>query len=265
MEYNVSLDQLIEIICGESPKGFSEEELQKAEKRIGVRLPENYKSYLRKYGAEEINQSFNQIFEPQEIYTSYSSIEEKIEEYAFERMSEETLVKEANNAYYKLYKLPKDKWDTVVENYVLIACENQGVWRAGFRLKDLEEGIQNPPVYVTTGDDNLSFIRMYDDVEKFLMDMIGQTLTEYEVDCDEEDEETDEDFGLIENPESINKILEENHIVKEKLMQSVNSASEKGFYVGNCVDRAGETMYFYYELNQYAHLSILPFKAFQAA
>ena len=40
-----------------SHSGFSEAEICKAEERIGVKLPQEYRDYLKQYGKDTINQN----------------------------------------------------------------------------------------------------------------------------------------------------------------------------------------------------------------
>ena len=51
----------------------------KAEQRIGVSLPTIYKDYLLQYGNDTINDSYNHIFSPDEIATSYSEIQDTLD------------------------------------------------------------------------------------------------------------------------------------------------------------------------------------------
>ena len=261
MEYNLKIDEIMALICGSDGKGCSEEEIQKVEENISIRLPEIHRNYLKVYGGERINQILHQIFEPRDIRTSYESIEEIIQELEFEEMSEEEIEENEDNPYYILYKLQKEKWHTVTENYVYIGCENQGVWFAGYLLKDLQDKKSNPPIYMTVDDDDITFVKAYDNVENFLWSMIGEALIEYALGIDKDEESI---TGMWKDLEGINGILEKAHIDKDKLKNKINETEGmESFYVGNCVDREGERVYFYYEFKKYTHLVVLPFRIFQ--
>ena len=81
-----------------------------------------------------------------------------------------------------------DQWETITQNYVLIWCENQGVWNAGFLLQDLLDGKENPPIYLGIDDDIIEFEKLADNIEQFLLTMILEA-TEYNMDSYTEKEE----------------------------------------------------------------------------
>ena len=63
----------------DSHSGFSEAEICKAEERIGVKLPQEYRDYLKHYGKDAINQEMHSLQPPEEIETSYWYIEDNLE------------------------------------------------------------------------------------------------------------------------------------------------------------------------------------------
>ena len=56
-------------LAPEDCKGFSEEELLKAEKRLHITLPEEFRVYYLQLGAtKSVNQSYNSLATPQQLY-----------------------------------------------------------------------------------------------------------------------------------------------------------------------------------------------------
>ena len=52
-------------------KGFSEGQLLKAEKRLNITLPQVFRAYYLQLGAtKSVNQSFNSLATPQQLYFS---------------------------------------------------------------------------------------------------------------------------------------------------------------------------------------------------
>lgn len=230
--YNLTVDEIMESIIGvTAPIGFSEKEIHKYEERLHITLPERYQRYLRTYGQADINQMHNHLFTPEEILTSYQCIEKEIAYMGFQNMSDEELKKYAEDEYYRLYLLPKEEWHTITKNYVLIWCENQGVWNAGYLFEDLKNGVQNPPIYMTDDDDYISFIRVYENTEDFLMEMLGQAM-----------------WGdILQGAGKIDNFLEQNGIDKIKLQKKIEIVNQDNeFYMGNCWDKNKQQFYFYY-------------------
>lgn len=149
--------------------GYSEAEIQAAEERIGVRLPEVYRRYLMACGKDPVNRRVHRLFPPEEICTSYSCLEEELPDWVEEMAEAEAAGQpQRYEDMYRLWKLPREQWAQVTENYVLIWAENQGVWMAGYRLKDLAEGVEQPPVYLSTEDDFITFAQLFASTEDFL-------------------------------------------------------------------------------------------------
>lgn len=171
MQYQINIDRLMELLCENPFIGFDVEEIELAEKNIGATLPKSYIHYLQSYGKHKINHEYNNINSPDEIQTSYYWLHEIIDEQKedFKKAQDESL---KDDIYFKLWQLAEDKWSTLTDNYVLIWYENQGIWNAGFKLTDLKQGIENPPVYISTNDDFISFAKCTDNIEDFLTLML---------------------------------------------------------------------------------------------
>ncbi len=192
IRYHLTIQEIMDFFSKEH-EGFSQEEILKAEQRIGVSLPTIYKDYLLQYGNDTINDSYNHIFSPDEIATSYSEIQDTLDNVLqsdFEHAVQNGTAKEEykDNPYFSLWQLPMDQWETITQNYVLIWCENQGVWNAGFLLQDLLDGKENPPIYLGIDDDIIEFKKRADNIEQFLLAMILEA-TEYNMDSYTEKEE----------------------------------------------------------------------------
>lgn len=167
--------ELLDLYSKEEHSGFLEEEISQAEKYIGVALPQIYRDFLKNYGKDKINSSCHRLLVPEEISTSYQAIEEELEydwkEDFEEAVEEGTQEDYKDNEYFALWQLPKEEWHTITENYVLLWVENQGIWYAAYLLRDLKEGKENPPIYVSTNDDFITFEKCKDTLEEFLLAM----------------------------------------------------------------------------------------------
>lgn len=165
-------------------KGFSEEAIIEAEQRIGAKLPEYYREYLKQYGLDKINSACHRLLPPEEIDTSYQAIDECLK-YEWQEEFEEVIqdgTKEeyGDNEYFTLWQLPVEEWKKVTENYVLLWVENQGIWYAGYLLSDLQSGNANPPVYISTEDDFITFQKCTESMEEFLKMMFEQNKNDME-------------------------------------------------------------------------------------
>lgn len=178
LEYNLSLPRLMDFFCDTGHQGFPLEEILEAEKRLGILLPQTYKDFLVAYGKDEVNTYYNSLMKPQEIYSSYEVIEEMLEEEwkpEFQEAVEKDQEAEyAENEYFQLWQMPMERWNTITDNYILIWYENQGVWSAGYRKKDLLDGVEDPPVYISTEDDYITYSKCSGNTEEFLVMMLRE-------------------------------------------------------------------------------------------
>ena len=119
-QYQLTTNEIMRqvVVSKLSYGGYEESESQAAEQRIGVRLPQLYRDYLKTYGKETINTAFNEIFAPSDITTSYEKLAADVAYFA---------APDHDDVYGKLCRMPREEWHTVTDNYVLIWCENQGV------------------------------------------------------------------------------------------------------------------------------------------
>lgn len=137
----MNISEIVELY--QIPKvGFSENEIIRAEQNIGVTLPSNYRNYLIQYGLAKINYAYNYLVKPENIKTTYQLIQQDIqknwENEFLKAKNIGNLSKYNNNEYFSLWQLPVEKWSSITENYIILWSENQGVWTAGYLLKDLQ-------------------------------------------------------------------------------------------------------------------------------
>ncbi len=236
LTYGVKLQELMDFFCEEEHEGFTEQEIQAAEQAVGAVLPSGYRSFLLKYGKDSVNTALHMINAPDEIFTTYQAIKEELEgewkeefEEAVENGNQE---KYSDNEYFSLWQLPMEQWNTITSDYVLIWCENQGVWNAGYLRQDLLDGKTDPPVYVSTEDDFITFQKLAANTEQFILDMLFEAANNYGESCTDMQE--------------IRSILAAANIDLEQLKASGR--------IGTCMDISHETLYFYCEHREYNEL-----------
>lgn len=183
LRYDPTLSELMDFFCEGEHQGFPEGGLQGAETRLGMSLPPVYREFLIAYGKDKINYHFNQLEYPGNIHTTYEILERELSEEtkAWDWVPEfQKAVKEgreaeyADNPLFRLWQLPKERWGEITDNYLIIWYENQGVWSAGYRVRDLLEGNPDPPVYVSVNDDYVTYRKWTDNMEDFLREMLRQ-------------------------------------------------------------------------------------------
>ncbi len=127
MQYQVSIPTLMDFFCQGEHQGFSEADIQTAEKTIGVALPTIYRDFLKTYGLDPINNRHNHInCPPKGIVTSYSYIQDTLEDWAEEFQEAKEQGQEnryKDNGYFALWQLPQEKWSAITDNYVLLRFE----------------------------------------------------------------------------------------------------------------------------------------------
>ena len=158
----------MDFFCEKKHQGFPEDGIQGAEARLGMSLPPVYREFLMAYGKDRINYHFNQLEYPGNILTTYEILEHEIRDRAPE------FSEYADTPYYRLWTLPKERWGEVTDNYLIIWYENQGVWSAGYRVRDLLDGKPDPPGYIATNDDYITYKKWMDNTEDFLREMLRQ-------------------------------------------------------------------------------------------
>lgn len=67
IKYNLSLHELMDFLYGQDYEGFTEQEIQAVEHKIGVKLPTAYRNFLLKYGGNTIYNAFNDLLIPWRI------------------------------------------------------------------------------------------------------------------------------------------------------------------------------------------------------
>lgn len=240
LKYNLSIHELMDFFCKDTHKGFSQQSIDKAEKNIGVSLPDVYREFLLTYGKDDINTFYNHIAPPEEIFTSYQAImetHEELEEEYKEAIENGTQDEYEDNEYFELWQLPMEKWDTITKNYVLIWYENQGVWHAGYLLSDLQNGVKNPPVYISTDDDFITFEKFTSDTQEFLTEMLSHAAYGYF---------GRDSYQFYKQKDEIKAFCLQNEIDLTRLQNDCS-----GYYSGNCLDSEKEILYFYSENPNY--------------
>lgn len=238
MQYQVSISTLMDFFCQGEHQGFSENDIQAAEKAIGVTLPTVYRDFLKTYGLDPINDRHNHINRPPEgIVTSYFYIQDTLEDWAeeFQKAKEQSQQdRYKDNEYFTLWQLPQEKWSAITDNYVLLWHENQGVWNAGYRLSDLQAGLSDPPLYVSTNDDDISFAKCADDLDTFLLSMLWDAAYGYN------------GGARLTDPVQIDAALSQAGIDRKYL--------ERRGLLSACLDDTGETLYIHYSNGEYQEL-----------
>ena len=139
------------------------------------------------------------LFETADIWTkrrdfcwfTYDSIQEWID--CEKEYWEKAPQKYADNEYYQLYKLPKEKWKSRVLNYLQIGSDyGAGIVKFGICLGEIEQ--ENPPVYMLIEGSSLADWKFDDNLSDFLMRSVCDVLC-----CGEYDTAVDvlEEMGWI--------------------------------------------------------------------
>jgi len=240
MRYQIDIPTLMDFFCQGEHHGFSEEDIQASERAIGAPLPACYRDFLKRYGLDPINRRHNSInYPPEEIVTSYSCIQLALEDWEEEFQEAKKCGQEnryRDNGYFALWQLPQEKWPTVTENYVLLWYENQGVWSAGYRLSDLQDGSADPPLYISTNDDYITYAKYTDGVDEFLLNMLWSAAYGYN------------DGLRLTDSVSIDTVLSRAAIDRKCL--------EWRGQLSVCFDEEGKTLYFLYKEGEYQELRI---------
>ena len=81
-----------------------------------------------------------------------------------------------DNEYFQFYKLPKNQWESLVPNLLLIGSDyGAGVVQFGIRLSDIRQA--DPPIYVNHECDSISDWRLWDKcLSDFLMEILCDAL-----------------------------------------------------------------------------------------
>lgn len=244
-KYNITIGEMMNFFC-QSHEGYGDEDIQSAEEKVGARLPKDYREYLLAYGADEINTAHNYLMPPGEICTTYQIIADELEEWQpefEEAIQEGKQEKYADNGCFQLAQLPPSEWGKVTENYVLIWSENQGVWNAGYLLRDLQEGKVNPPVYRSTEDDFITFAACACETEGFLWEMILGAAWSDQADRFTEVEE-------------IGEVLSKAGVDLAQLRVEFSYPNGTTYSFGTCLDGKNHQAYLYYANEDYTELIV---------
>ena len=179
--YDLKPCEILDKLYNNKANGFSLDEIEKKEAELGYKLPRQLRNYYENYGKLGINYCLHPIYKIDEIVFSYELLDD-------EDIGEE----EKNNT----------------QNYLMFWNENQGVWNAGVLEEDLQKGLDNPKVYMTTEDDLITWEVVSDSLESFLLSMI----------IENSEEGFSEMFSAINRPIGDWVIRE---IKKENVMESI--------------------------------------------
>lgn len=121
-------------------------------------------------------------FKPENIKTTYQLIQQDIktnwENEFLSAKNTGNMSKYTDDEYFSLWQLPVEKWSSITENYIILWSENQGVWTAGYLLKDLQAENPNPPIYISANDDLITYVKCVDNIELFLKIMFEEAKNE---------------------------------------------------------------------------------------
>ena len=221
--YNLPIIDLLKFLYSGKSQGISEKEIENAEKRLKIKIPETLKNYYIQCGNLKINYCFNYILEPKDLGFSHDWERENLK---YDDISNDEIEKE-------LAKIP---------NMLIFWCENQGVWNAGIKKEDL--CLKSPLIYMTTNDDLISWEKITDDVESFIMGQIIANIPDSEF-----------SYKYFEN-EDVEKILENGSILKTILLRTNFKTSyadkfssyvdcEKNLLYLFMIDNTGKILYGY--------------------
>ncbi len=87
------------------------------------------------------------------FWFSYDSIQEWID--SDKEYWEKSPQDYTGNEYYQLYRLPREQWESRVQNYLLIGSDfGAGISKFGIRMNEI--GQENPPVYMLIEEDSIT-------------------------------------------------------------------------------------------------------------
>ncbi|MDR2869632.1 MAG: SMI1/KNR4 family protein [Deferribacteraceae bacterium] len=232
IKYNVNSCEILELLVDDAHKeSFTEAEIKDFEAEIGAQLPQSCRDFMKH---EDDMHLLN--MEGCCRFLSHNILQEDLKEMQEELADyeQEDEPDEYYEVYSKLNKLPVEQWGQVTDNYLLLWNENQGIWHAGVLLSDLQAGVENPAVYISTEEDFISFRKEFNSVEDFLQAvMIGDSIG-YRSD------------ELIRGQEQIKAALAKQGIDFAQLRVKHEYSSGRAFYMGNCILNQ-DTLYYYFE------------------
>ncbi len=242
LKYNLTIDELMDFFCDKMSGGFSEQELSEAEQELGIKIPLAFRRFLLKYGKYEIKAAFDNIFStPKEFITTYKMIDEILEDLENdfrEAVQNGTQDEYAENEYFSLWKLPKEEWHTVTQNYLLVGCDSEGIAYTGYLIEDIIDGNEDAPVYMSCDDEIIEFRKWTDNTEHFIIEMICETAWENN-NCDYYDPS---------ERVSIEDIFEHFSV-------NIDAGQLKMLgHVGTCIDTDAERLYVYFDYGNFQRL-----------
>ena len=79
VQYDPPLSALMDFFCEGSHQGFSREEIQRAEARLNILLPQVCRDFLCSYGKDPVCACVRQVPEPKAIRSSFELLEAALE------------------------------------------------------------------------------------------------------------------------------------------------------------------------------------------
>ncbi len=231
----IELVQWAEPLFGDeeaSAQGISQELVTSYEAAAGFRLPAALRDYLLACGKASLNEMLHPILTPDKdakpfgghLTFSHDYIEDAMLDF---RRHNET----GNEEQEQLWALPKERWEELLDNFLLFWRENQGCWYAGIRKQDLDQ--PDPPVYFNDQDTMYHWAPFANSIHSFLLSTILENL----------EEETGSDE--IEDPAKIQEVLSQGGVDFQRLCEPYPFPG--GRFCHTCLDTGTNTLYVYGE------------------
>ncbi|MCI8802713.1 MAG: hypothetical protein HFG01_05155 [Oscillibacter sp.] len=170
VQYDPPLSALMDFFCEGSHQGFSGKALRRAEARLNILLPQVCRDFLCSYGKDPVCACVHQVPEPEAIRSSFELLEPALEARLPDREDED-----GKTPLSRLRRLPRERWEELTENHVLLWRKGTpGGWSAGYRFRDLLEGVPDPPVYGCREEVCVTYEKWADHLEDFLRMMLFQ-------------------------------------------------------------------------------------------
>lgn len=231
-KYNLSIEEIVDVLCkfnDEEIKGFDESEIIKTEEKLGIKFPTSYKKYMMLCGKNSINYDFNRMNTLEEITSNFIYLEENIEDeiYHIDKIDDKEKKKKAieESKFYKFKNIPKERYNELTDEYILIWSENQGCWDAAYLKKDIINQVEDAPVYISTEMDFYTFDDKAETTYDFIKEMLSMS------GCGE----------YVDNHDRIIDFMNEDGL-------DIDIMCKDG--INSCYDTEKDTLYFYYKINE---------------
>ena len=157
---------------------------------------------------------------------AFENIEEEIE--YIDKIDDEEKKKKAieESKFYKFKNIPKERYDELTDEYILIWSENQGCWDAAYLKKDIINQVEDAPVYISTEMDFYTFNDKAETICDFIKEMLSMSS------CGE----------YVDNHDRIIDFMNEDGL-------DIDIMCKDG--INSCYDTEKNILYFYYKINGY--------------